>query len=93
MPDLSHPLLSAKCTCAASILLHICHPCAFRLEKLRLEVAQGYQLEPGMPPREIIKAVFKPVAEASIVRMQNIIEGLCHAVKKQERKRDEAGGK
>ena len=37
--------------------------------------------------------MFKPVAEASIVRMQNIIEGLCHAVKKQERKRDEAGGK
>ena len=40
----------------------------------------------------VIKDKFEPALDASIVRLQNVIEGLCHDLKKQEGKRDAKAG-
>lgn len=40
----------------------------------------------------IIKDKFVPALNASIVRLQNMIEGLCHDLKKSEGKRDAKAG-
>lgn len=40
----------------------------------------------------IIRDKFVPALNASIVRLQNMIEGLCHDLKKSEGKRDAKAG-
>lgn len=40
----------------------------------------------------VIRDKFTPVLDASIVRLQNVLEGLCHDLKKQEGKQDATAG-
>lgn len=40
----------------------------------------------------MIRDKFEPALDASIVRLQNVMEGLCHDLKKQEGKRDANAG-
>lgn len=40
----------------------------------------------------IIREKFAPALDASIVRLQNVMEGLCHDLRKSEAKRDAQAG-
>jgi len=40
----------------------------------------------------VIKDKFAPALDASIVRLQNVMEGLCHDLKKSDAKRDAKAG-
>lgn len=60
--------------------------------QLLTELTQQYRLEGQTNEAVVIPLLLKHAAEATIMTLQNELEGLCHAIKKQSAKRDATAG-
>jgi hypothetical protein len=63
------------------------------VERLRQEVATAYNQDPSLAADVLVIGLFSDVAESTIIRLQNVMEGLCHQIFRHATKRDAKGGR